>query len=131
MQNSFYKVSFLLNALAVVLGAFGAHVLRNVIDEKTLQVYNTGVLYHFLHAFALLFTAWYTGVNRQIWVKRAGWLFIAGILLFSGSLYAMSFFKAAGIQHVNWLGAVTPLGGICFIAGWLSLFLAISKVVKN
>jgi uncharacterized membrane protein YgdD (TMEM256/DUF423 family) len=131
MQNRFYKISFLLGALAVALGAFGAHALRDLVTERTLQAYNTGVQYHFIHTLVLLFVVLYYNQNQSAWVKRAGWLFVAGMIFFSGSLYTLTFFKAAGMENFNWLGAVTLLGGVCFIAGWLSLFLAVLKPGKH
>jgi uncharacterized membrane protein YgdD (TMEM256/DUF423 family) len=101
--------------LAVALGAFGAHALRSTIESHgLLDAWNKAVLYHFVHAVALFVLA--------LWAKDANrgpcWLFFAGIILFSGSLYAMA------LTNVRWLGAVTPLGGLCFLAGWAWLVVA-------
>lgn len=127
MGNQFLKISFLLGALTVALGAFGAHALRQLIDERSLQTYQTAVLYQFIHLFALAVTGILIKQNHNLWFKRAGYLFIAGIIFFSGSLFALTFLKAAAVENMNWLGAITPLGGLCFIAGWLSLFLGVRQ----
>jgi uncharacterized membrane protein YgdD (TMEM256/DUF423 family) len=132
MRNSrFLKIASVLGAVAVAMGAFGAHALRNMVDEKTLHSCNTGVQYHFYHMLGLLFVGLYQLQNPSKWVARAGWLFIAGICLFSGSLYTMTLCKAAGLDNMNWLGAITPFGGVCFIAGWLCLLPAIKISVNN
>ncbi len=131
MANNFLKGSFLLGALAVALGAFGAHALKEMVDEKAIHTYQTGVLYHFFHVFALAITGLLARQNAVNWFTRAGYLFIAGIILFSGSLYTITFFKAASIESMNWIGAITPLGGVSFIAGWLCLFLGANKLPRS
>ena len=99
--------------LAVALGAFGAHALKATLESHGMtDVWNKAVLYHFIHAIALLALALYRGEAS----RGPGWLFVAGIVLFSGSLYLMA------ATNIRWLGAVTPLGGLCFLAGWLWLF---------
>lgn len=98
-------------ALAVALGAFGAHGLKQVVtDPHLLEVWDTGARYHLIHAVAMLAIADRPGV--PVLTSR---LWLAGIALFSGSLYTMA------LTDLRWLGAVTPLGGVCFIAGWLLL----------
>ena len=110
----FARVAAVLCFLAVALGAFGAHALKSVIERNgMLEVWNKAVLYHFIHAIALFVLGLSTATNRGVF-----WLFCAGIFLFSGSLYTMT------LTNLRWLGAVTPLGGICFLAGWAWLFLA-------
>lgn len=104
-------------ALAVMTGAFGAHALRGRLDEYAKGIYQTAVLYHFLHALGLFMVSFLprTGTLTE---ARAGWvclLFLLGILLFSGSLYALA------VTGVRALGAITPLGGLSFIAAWLLL----------
>jgi uncharacterized membrane protein YgdD (TMEM256/DUF423 family) len=100
--------------LAVALGAFGAHALKAKLEMNgMLDVWNKAVLYHFLHAVALLALALYGAGNRATY-----FLLAAGIVLFSGSLYTMA------LTNVRWLGAVTPLGGLCFLAGWAWLVIA-------
>lgn len=103
-----------IGALGVGLGAFGAHGLRGVVeDPHLLEVWETGARYHLIHALALCAVAAHPSSPR--W---AGGLFIAGVVLFSGSLYTMT------LTGARWLGAITPLGGLCFIAGWLALAFA-------
>mgnify|MGYP003466818237 FL=1 len=131
MANNFLKLSFLLGALVVALGAFGAHALKEMVDEKAIHTYQTGVLYHFFHVFALAIAGLLARQNTVNWFTRAGYLFIAGIILFSGSLYTMTFFKAAAIENMNWIGAITPLGGVSFIAGWFCLFLGVNKLPRS
>ena len=123
MHKQFLNVSFILGAIAVALGAFGAHALREMVDEKAIQTWQTAVQYHFYHLFAIALTGILLKQAINVWYKRAGYLFIAGIIIFSGSLYIMTLLKAAGATSVNWLGAITPIGGVCFIAGWLFLLL--------
>ena len=102
------RIAAALCFLAVALGAFGAHALRSTLESHgMLDVWNKAVLYHFIHAIALFTLAPFGTANRGAW-----WLFFAGIFLFSGSLYAMA------LTNLRWLGAITPLGGICFLAGW-------------
>lgn len=128
MNGKFLKIAFVLGALAVALGAFGAHAMKNLLDEQQLQTYQTAVQYHFYHVFALAITGLLQLSFPNKWLTNAGYLFVIGIILFSGSLYSMSFLKAAGVEGVNWLGAVTPLGGVGFIAGWLCLLMAVLKI---
>ena len=100
--------------LAVALGAFGAHGLRSTLEARgMLDAWNKAVFYHFIHAVTLLVLALYGSINRG-----ACWLLIIGILLFSGSLYLLA------VTNLRWLGAVTPFGGVCFLAGWAWLVLA-------
>jgi len=108
--------AFLL-ALAVALGAFGAHGLKNHLDAYLMGVWDKAVFYHFVHALGLLLTglAARAGVLRPPAANVAGWLLLAGIVLFSGSLYALA------LSRVYALGALTPLGGLAFIAAWVWL----------
>lgn len=105
--------------LAVALGAFGAHALRGKISEHYLDVYKTAVLYHMVHALGLFAVAWVSTLGDTPKIHMAGVFMLAGIVLFSGSLYALS---ATGIK---WLGAITPLGGLSFLTAWVLVFLAI------
>jgi uncharacterized membrane protein YgdD (TMEM256/DUF423 family) len=108
------RVAAALCFVAVALGAFGAHTLKVKLQTNgMLDVWNKAVLYHFLHAIALLVLALMASANRATY-----FLFVAGILLFSGSLYAMA------LTNVRMLGAITPLGGLCFLAGWAWLVIA-------
>ncbi len=119
MDRIFFLLGALLAGLSVGLGAFGAHALRARLEAALLANFETGARYQMYHALALLAVAW--AVTR--WPNSnlpviAGWLFIAGVVLFAGSLYLLAF------TGQRWLGAVTPLGGAAFLAGWLCLLLA-------
>ena len=104
--------------LAVAAGAFGAHALRARLSPDLLAVFETGARYQMYHALGLIAVAWMLTRYPGPWPARAGWLFLAGTVLFSGSLYALA------LSGIRWLGAVTPLGGLAFLAGWLCLALA-------
>ena len=109
----------LAGATAVALGAFGAHALRSRLSPELLAVYQTAVQYHFWHALALIGVALALAhLPGDLWLHSAGWLFTAGLLLFCGSLYALALGAPAP------LGMVTPLGGLCFILGWLAMLAA-------
>jgi uncharacterized membrane protein YgdD (TMEM256/DUF423 family) len=125
MRKSFLKTATMLGALSVILGAFGAHALKEKLSADVLAVYETAVRYQFYHVFALLATGILYKEFPDKWLINAGKLFMAGILLFSGSLYLLTLVKAMGNEGMNWLGVITPLGGLCFIAGWLCLFTGI------
>jgi uncharacterized membrane protein YgdD (TMEM256/DUF423 family) len=108
--------------LAVALGAFGAHALRGKLTADMLAMYQTAVQYHFWHALGLVaigLVAFH--LPASVPLRWAGWLMLAGILLFSGSLYLLA------TTGLRWLGAVTPLGGVAFIAGWALLAFAVAK----
>ncbi len=109
-----WTVAGVLGALGVVLGAFGAHGLKGVVtDPHLLEVWETAARYHLIHAVALLGVA-----AHPARPTLAGWLFVAGIVVFSGSLYTMT------VTGHRWLGAITPIGGLCLIGGWLALAFA-------
>ncbi len=111
----FFVAGALFAFIAVAAGAFGAHGLRDILPADLLEVFETAARYQMYHSFALLVAA----ILISRWASRAartaGWLFIAGILIFSGSLYILA------LTGIRWLGAVTPLGGVAFLAGWLCL----------
>ena len=113
-----FAVGAALACLGVILGAFGAHGLKARVTPELLAVFETGVRYHMYHALALLAVGWQVERGASGLAVAAGWLFVAGIAVFSGSLYAMA------LTGARWLGAVTPLGGVCFIAGWALLAVA-------
>ena len=114
MSIGLFRIAALLCFLAVALGAFGAHGLKQTLEAHgMLDVWNKAVLYHFIHAIALLVLALYGAANRGAW-----WLLFAGILIFSGILYVMA------LTSLPWLGAITPIGGLCFLAGWAWLVIA-------
>ncbi len=127
MHKGFIKLAALLGALAVILGAFGAHGLKPLLPEKELATYETAVRYQFYHVFAILITGILYKEFTQKYLSWAGKLFAVGILIFSGSLYLLTFMNLSGRHNFQWLGAITPLGGICFVAGWLLLTLSVFK----
>jgi len=112
VERTFALLGGLLAMLGVGLGAFGAHALRGRLGPEDLDVFETGVRYQMYHALALLFVAWAAGRWPGALVEAAGWLFALGILLFSGSLYALVLTGHRG------LGAVTPFGGLSFLLAW-------------
>jgi uncharacterized membrane protein YgdD (TMEM256/DUF423 family) len=118
MDRRFFVLGALSGFVAVAAGAFGAHALRARLDPGALAVFETGARYQMYHALGLLAVGWAAARWPGPWAGRAGWLFVAGTLLFSGSLYALA------LSGVRWLGAVTPLGGVAFLAGWICLALA-------
>lgn len=118
-MNRFFASAGAVSAfIAVAAGAFGAHSLRAQISPEMLAVFETGARYQMYHAFALFVAAFSGGEENCRWARWAGWLFIAGTILFSFSLYALA------LSGTRILGAITPLGGVAFLAGWVSLFLA-------
>ncbi len=109
-------------AIGVALGAFGAHGLRNSLDPEHLAVFETAVRYQMYHAFGVMLTgilAFLPIPARPGSVIAAGWTFLAGTILFSGSLYALA------LTGIRWIGFITPFGGVCFIAGWILLGLGV------
>ncbi|HSJ56252.1 MAG TPA: DUF423 domain-containing protein [Anaerolineae bacterium] len=119
MDRLFFVLGTLFGGLSVALGAFGAHALEGRIETSMLANYETAARYQMYHALALIAVAWavtrWPASTLPVW---AGWAFVAGIVLFSGSLYVMAF------TGVRWLGAITPFGGVAMAAGWLLLLLA-------
>lgn len=111
-KNYFLLFAALFGMLAVILGAFGAHGLEKLVDSKMLQRFHTGVEYQFYHTFALGLAGLLWQYSPQIWYQRAAWSFIAGILIFSGSLYL---YVLTGLPK---FGIITPIGGLAFILGW-------------
>jgi len=118
MDRNFLLLGALFGFLAVALGAFGAHALRARLAPEMLAVFETGVRYHMYHALALVLTSLAMARMGGWLLVTAGWCFVAGILLFSGSLYALA------LTGVTILGAITPLGGLAFLAGWAFLAIA-------
>lgn len=118
MERLFVMAGALSGAIGVGAGAFGAHALRAKLEPRMLEVFETGARYQMYHAVALLLVGWAASRWPGSLTTATGWLFVAGTVLFSGSLYAMA------LTNVRVLGAITPIGGVCFIAGWLCLALA-------
>lgn len=127
MQKKFLKTAGVLGALSVILGAFGAHALKQLISDKNLQTFETGVRYQFYHVIALFITGILYKDFTNNYLQWAGRLFCFGILLFSGSLYLLSLIELTDMTGLKWVGAITPLGGVCFITAWLLLAVGISK----
>lgn len=110
-MKHFASIGATLAFLSVAFGAFGAHALRERLSAEMIAIFQTGVQYQFMHALALLVL----GLAAKERYKLTGWLFVAGVVVFSGSLYALA------LTGVRGIGAITPLGGVCFLAGWALL----------
>jgi uncharacterized membrane protein YgdD (TMEM256/DUF423 family) len=115
LERLFYICGSVAGMAGVALGAFAAHALKSRLSVEMLAVFETGVRYQMYHALALFAVAWGHSRWQGKWIPAAGWLFVAGILIFSGSLYVLAF------TGVKWLGMITPIGGLSFLAGWLCL----------
>ena len=105
----------LLSALSVCLGAFAAHGLKKLVNDYYLDIFEKAVRYQFYHSFAIIICGLILLSKTELNLQSAVWLFLAGIFFFSGSLYLMTF------TQMKWLGAITPIGGLCFIGGWLMM----------
>lgn len=121
MDRAFALAGAVSAFIAVAAGAFGAHALRTRLPRDLLAVFETGARYQMYHALALLAVAWAATRWPGVPVRAAGWLFIGGTLLFSGSLYLLA------LTGANWLGAITPLGGLLLLAGWAAFAIGIVK----
>ena len=120
MDRIFFMIGSILAGLAVILGAFGAHGLKNIVTPDMIDTWEKAVRYQMYHALALLLLAWaitHWPESANLW-NIGGWLFLAGVVLFSGSLYLLV------LSAIKWLGAITPLGGVAFGLGWLCLLVA-------
>jgi uncharacterized membrane protein YgdD (TMEM256/DUF423 family) len=122
MVRLFLTVGGAFAFLGVAAGAFGAHALENRISVEMLSAFEVGVRYQMYHAFALIVTAWLQSQWPSMISIISGWLFILGVILFSGSLYLLS------LVGLAWVGPITPLGGLAFLFGWLLMVLAAFKV---
>jgi uncharacterized membrane protein YgdD (TMEM256/DUF423 family) len=119
MQRSWISVAGVLGASGVILGAFGAHGLKERVTPDLLAVFEVGVRYHMYHAIAILAVALVmANYTHNRWLARACWAWVIGIAVFSGSLYALV------LTNTKWLGAITPIGGTALIAGWCLLLVA-------
>lgn len=125
MHKSFLQWAAVLGALAVALGAFGAHSLKQYVPVETISTFETGVRYQFYHVFALLMAGVLWERFPGKWMRYAGYCFLLGILLFSGSLYMLTFLKATNTIGLTGLGIITPFGGVFFIGGWIFLLLGL------
>ncbi len=128
MHKKYIVAAAIFGGLAVGAGAFGAHALEAITsDVKILHSFQTGVQYQLYHALVLLAVAFLVDKLDSQWMKRAGTCFITGIILFSGSLYLLTFFKIQESAAVKMVGPITPVGGTFFIAGWVCLLIAAVK----
>jgi|SRR5438105_11562426 len=124
MDRVFIAIGALSGCIAVGAGAFGAHALRDRLSADMLQVFQTAVTYQMYHALALIGVGILLArfsIDGSPWLTAAGWLFVAGSILFSGSLYALA------LSGTSWLGAITPLGGLAFLLGWLALAIGVLR----
>ena len=120
-NNAFLRIGALLGATAVAIGAFGAHGLKPMLTEYQITIFEKGVQYQFYHTLAIVAVGiLLQNAPENLWLKRAGWLFVAGIAGFSGSLYLLACRDILAFP-VTWAGPVTPLGGLCFLAAWVIL----------
>jgi uncharacterized membrane protein YgdD (TMEM256/DUF423 family) len=127
MHKMFLIIGTILAGLAVALGAFGAHGLKKIVDADTVAIYQTGVQYQMYHALALLAVGILAERVQNGILNYAGFLFIAGIVLFSGSLYLIASLKAMNKEISTGVGIMTPIGGMLFIFGWILLLFALLK----
>lgn len=127
MQKLFLIIGTVLAGLAVALGAFGAHGLKKLVDAETVSIYQTGVQYQMYHALGLLAIGILATQTESSFLNYAGFLFIGGIILFSGSLYLIASMKAMNKVVSTGIGILTPIGGMLFILGWLMLLFALLK----
>ena len=116
---NFLAIGAISGCLVVILGAFGAHGLKDVFDEYGKSIYEKAVLYHMFHTMAILVVGLIEKIQPEMQLSVAGWTFILGIILFSGSLYILS------VTGIKLLGMITPIGGVLFIIGWVILLLKV------
>jgi uncharacterized membrane protein YgdD (TMEM256/DUF423 family) len=127
MHRNFLIIASVLGAISVALGAFAAHKLREMLSPEMVGVFETGVRYQFYHVFALFIVAITMQKYTNKWMFWAGNCFITGIVLFSGSLYALAVLRITESGGSKYIGVITPFGGLFLIAGWLFLLLGFSK----
>lgn len=127
MNRQIIITASVLGMLGVIAGAFAAHGLKPRLTAEQLEIWRTGVQYHFYHVFALLFLSTIARVNNDKRVNITYYLFVYGIIFFSGSLYLLACRDLLGWEWLKIMGPITPLGGLLFIAGWFTLALAAFK----
>jgi uncharacterized membrane protein YgdD (TMEM256/DUF423 family) len=127
MHKGYLRTAFILAAVTVALGAFGAHRLKEMVSDDAVEVYQTAVFYQFIHVIALATAGIVYKEYPNKWIKASGILFLLGILFFSGSLYILTYSKATVSPGFKWVGPITPVGGVCFIAGWICAALGIRR----
>ncbi|WP_411349498.1 DUF423 domain-containing protein [Paenibacillus sp. WLX2291] len=125
MQRTYIIIASILGMIGVIFGAFGSHILEPIIGAR-IETFKTGVEYHFVHTLAVLLVALLAGqLGESRLLRWSAMLFVIGIVFFSGSLYVLC------ITGVKVLGAITPIGGVCFIAGWILLAIAAARSGKR
>jgi len=122
MLKTFAFIGSVFGLLAVAMGAFGAHAMQSRLEPRLLDVWETAARYQMYHALALFAAAWLVGRTESAWPVVGGWLFVAGIVIFCGSLYGLA---ASGL---DWLGAITPIGGLAMMGGWLCCAVAATRL---
>lgn len=122
MQKTLFISGASFGFLSILLGAFGAHALKNHLSPELLAIFEVGVRYQAMHALALLLSSWAVGIFNSSWISKAGAFFTAGILIFSGSLYILA------LTGIKAFGAITPIGGLLLMLGWI--FMIIGAVKK-
>lgn len=120
-MRTYLLIGALLALLGVMLGAFGAHGLKNILDTNALATFEVGVRYQLYHGLAVTMLGGLAAQANQRWCRRAALLFIVGCVLFSGSIYLLA------LTGMKWFGPITPLGGVCFMAGWVALVIGLIK----
>ena len=131
MHKGFIKTAAVLGLLSVALGAFAAHALKEKISDYAVNIFETGVRYQFYHVFALLAAAIIYKDFSNGFMRWSGILFITGIILFSGSLYILTYIKGVVMPGYTWIGVITPIGGLLFMVGWVFLFIGVLKNKKT
>jgi uncharacterized membrane protein YgdD (TMEM256/DUF423 family) len=126
MNKRIIIIASVFGMLAVILGAFGAHALKTLLDPADLQVWKTAVEYQFYHTLALLFLSTFSRSRSRL-INLASWFFTLGIILFSGSLYLLAAKDLLNMNQFSFIGPLTPIGGLFFILGWISLLIATLK----
>lgn len=125
LSASLFPVASITGVLGILLGAFGAHILKGQLTDVTLQWWRTAVFYHLIHTLLLVMIAFMSNRYHSRWLERSALAVVIGILLFSGSLYLMA------ITEAHWLGFITPVGGLGFILGWIFLSLSHRDIINS
>jgi uncharacterized membrane protein YgdD (TMEM256/DUF423 family) len=131
MHRTYIKIAAMLGALTVIMGAFGAHKLKELISPEILSSYQTGITYQFYHTLALLAVGILYKRYQNQWMEWAGRLFLLGMILFCGSLYLLTALQATKEIGLEGFGILTPIGGLLLVAGWISFFLGVPSARKK
>jgi uncharacterized membrane protein YgdD (TMEM256/DUF423 family) len=127
MHRGFLKIAAILAMISVLLGASGAHTLKKFLSKEVLEIFDTAVRYQFYHTIGIFLAAILYKDFVGKWMKIAGYSFLLGILLFSGSLYLLTYAKDTMNENLYWIGRITPLGGTCFLWGWISILVGVRE----